>query len=441
MLQHDIVLECRNVSHSFGGKHVLYDINLKIIRGEIVALVGKTGAGKSTLLRAILGTHLPREGQIIVTDTRGKRSVVKGPGRDRGIVYQHYSLFPFLTAQENVALGLMLDQTSIPGRLFQYRRWRKLREQHMEEAAERLGEVQLEPDDWKKYPHQLSGGMKQRAAIAQALVMKPEILLLDEPFGAVDEATREELQQMLLGLYAENCKAREHGKPPLATILIVTHELNEAIYVGDRVIALSPYWDWHNGHKKYPGATIVYDEMAPVNLPDQERDFEKFTKQRKAIRAAAFDKYSSHRPEDYINFWKSVKEGFGTGVLELLWECNDGQSCPLREICNLMKEIRKIKKSASSSDQLKQVSSKLEIVVQKKAHLLAEVFVSGSPDPERLEQIRRIAAQDCFWYPARKALSYLDKCAPSAREELAKHFCQIMDIIERKGNPEKNMNE
>ena len=440
MLQNDIVLECRNLSHSFGDICVLYDVNLKIIRGEIVALVGKTGAGKSTLLRAILGTHLPREGQIIVTNIEGERSVVKEPGRDRGIVYQHYSLFPFLTAQENVALGLMLDRTSIPSRLLRYPRWRKLRKQHMEEAAAILEKVQL-GEDLDKYPHQLSGGMKQRAAIAQALVMKPEILLLDEPFGAVDEATREDLQQMLLGLYDENCKAKERNEPPSATILIVTHELNEAIYVGDRVIALSRYWHWQDEHKECPGATIVYDEMAPVNLPDQEKDFDKFAKQRAAIRAAAFDPASQHKPEDFRNFWQDVREGFGTGVLELLWECKDEQSCLLRDVCGLIREIRRIKKSASSTDEQKGVPSKLELAVQERAHLFENVFAPRSHDPGRLEQVRRTAAQDCFWYPARKTLSYLDKHAPHAREELAKHLCQILDIIERNDDPKQTLDD
>ena len=183
----DIVLECRNVSHWFGDKKVLYDVNVKVARGEIVGLVGPSGCGKSTLLRAILGTHPPCEGQVLVN---GKP--IAGPGRDRGIVYQRYSLFPFLTAEANVAFGLMLDQTTLPSRIFLFWKWWRLRKKHLAQAAELLESLKL-GDSLRHHPSEMSGGMLQRVAIAQALIMKPEILLLDEPFGALDEATREEL--------------------------------------------------------------------------------------------------------------------------------------------------------------------------------------------------------------------------------------------------------
>ena len=441
MLRHDIVLECRNVSHRIGDNRILHDINLKIIRGEIVALVGKTGAGKSTLLRAILGTHLPREGQVIVISAEGEQRVLKNPGRDCGIVYQHYSLFPFLTAQQNVAMGLMLDQTSIPWRMFRPLSWRKLRKKHMEQAATILEKVQLEKKDMRKYPKELSGGQKQRTAIAQALVMEPEILLLDEPFGAVDEATREDLQQMLLDLYEENCRAISRNEPPPATILIVTHELNEAIYVGDRVIALSQYWNWRDEFDECPGATIVYDEMAPVNVPDQEKDFEKFAKQRAAIREAAFNKESQHRPGDFLKFWGDVANGTGTGtggLFEPECECDKkDESCLLSGVCELIREIRKIKRSSRSTGQQKQVRSKLGQAVKERARLFDEVFGSMSHDSDRSQQIRLAAAQGCFWWQIRKAMSILGKHAPQAQEELRKRLSPIQDIIERKENSEQ----
>ena len=316
MADNEIVLECRGVSHWFGPKHVLYDLNLKIIRGEIVALVGPSGCGKSTLLRAIVGTHPPCEGEILLTEAGGKQPrVVSRPGRDRGIVYQHYSLFPFLTAQQNVALGLMFDSCSPHFRLFKYFVWRKIRREHLARASSLLEKLKL-GDAINQYPHQMSGGMRQRVAIAQALIMKPEVLLLDEPFGALDEATREELQRMLLTLYLENCQAQEAGKPPPYTILIVTHELNEAIYVGDRVAGLSQYWDWKNqGFNSCPGATIIYDQPAPVYLPDEERDFECFKKQRALIRAAAFDPTVLQEREQFQHFWEHVRAGKGEGVL------------------------------------------------------------------------------------------------------------------------------
>jgi NitT/TauT family transport system ATP-binding protein len=315
-IDEQVVLEIKGVSHWFGEKHVLHDVNLKIIRGEIVALVGPSGCGKSTLLRAIVGTHPPNQGEIIMNPAgKAPPRVVREPGRDRGIVYQHYSLFPFLTAQKNVAMGPMLDETSLPSRFFRFFHWRKLRKEHMQAAAQLLAKLKL-ADAIKQYPHQMSGGMRQRVAIAQALIMKPEILLLDEPFGALDEATREELQRMLLELYLENCEAKKAGQPPPYTILIVTHELNEAVYVGDRVAGLSQYWNWKEaGHEKSPGATIVYDQTAPIYQPGEEKDFDEFVRHRDEIRKATFDPSVLQPREVFLKFWDEVKSGKGKGVL------------------------------------------------------------------------------------------------------------------------------
>jgi len=286
----ELALQCQSLSHWFGPKRVLHDVHLDIERGQFVSLVGPSGCGKSTLLRAIVGTHLPKAGRILVhaTSPTTPPRQVDGPGRDRGIVYQHYSLFPFLSALENVALGLKLDQTSIPERLFQWKRWRTLRGEHLQQAAAMLERVRLK-DAMKLYPHEMSGGMRQRVAIAQAMVMKPEIILLDEPFGALDEATREELQKALLELYAENQQAKAAGRLPDYTLIIVTHELNEAIYVGDRLIGLSQYWDWQGeGHANHPGASIVYDQPTPTFEPHSVRDFELFEHQRAAVRKEVF---------------------------------------------------------------------------------------------------------------------------------------------------------
>ena len=300
----DIVLECRGIHHWFGDNKVLYDINLSIIRGEIVSLVGPSGCGKSTLLRAIVGTHPPCEGAVAVKqDDSGQAVPVKGPGRDRGIVYQQYTLFPFLTARENVAIGLMLDQTSIPFRLFRFPTWRALKKKHLEEADELLTTLKLGAA-LHLYPHEMSGGMRQRVAIAQALIMKPSVLLLDEPFGALDEATREELQKMLLGLYEENRKARTEGRTPPHTIMIVTHELNEAIYVGDRLVALSQHWDaGDRGHDAHPGATVVYDRMMPVFSADQVPDFTQFRREKETLRAVAFAAKHIMDRSEHVTFW------------------------------------------------------------------------------------------------------------------------------------------
>lgn len=307
---YDVVLECRSVNHWFGDHKVLYDINLKIARGQIVALVGPSGCGKTTLLRAILGTHPPRSGSVLMNGQE-----VKNPGRDRGIVYQRYSLFPFLTAEENVAFGLMLDQTSLPFRCFQFWKWWELKKQHHEEARALLDKLKLSAAR-DRYPAEMSGGMCQRVAIAQALVMKPQLLLLDEPFGALDESMREELQTMLLELYQENLQAKREGRPPPYTILIVTHELDEAFYVADRVIGLSQYWNWEKkGRTEHPGATVVYDAVAPIFNPTEPRHNDVFLEQRQELRQAAFDQ--SYRPsrDQHVHFWRQVESGRGTGVL------------------------------------------------------------------------------------------------------------------------------
>lgn len=303
----DIALECQTIHHGFGRKPVLFDVNLRLRRGQFLSLVGPSGCGKSTLLRAIVGTHLPRQGQTVLRRAgSGTATVVSGPGRDRGIVYQHYSLFPFLTAKENVAVGLMLDQTSLPFRVLRWPRWRRLRREHLRLAAEFLERVNL-ADAMNLYPHELSGGMKQRVAIAQALVMHPEIILLDEPFGALDESTRESLQKWLLTLYQENLAARRRGEPAPYTLIIVTHELTEAIYVGDRMVGLSQFWDWRGaGHAEFPGATIVYDQACPVFEPQDAKDFELFAQQREAVRRAVFDPRTLQPREEYLTYWKDA---------------------------------------------------------------------------------------------------------------------------------------
>jgi len=314
----NIVLECQEINHWFGDFHVLHDVNLKVQRGEIAGLVGPSGCGKTTLLRSITGTHPPCRGSVIVHSNNGSDSamVITKPSRDIGIVYQQYSLFPFLTAQENVAFGLMLDQTGIPFRFFKPFSWRKLRKEHMQESAELLEKFGL-GEAMNRYPSELSGGMKQRVAIAQALIMKPEILLLDEPFGALDEATREEMQRMLLTLYAENCQALENNQAPPYTVLIVTHELREAIFVSDRVVGLSQYWDWRKeGYQSCPGATIVYDQVAPVFGPDQNKDHIHLDRQRDEIRMAVFDPQHCQAREEFRKFWEQVRTGQGGGVLE-----------------------------------------------------------------------------------------------------------------------------
>lgn len=285
-------LSVRDVHHWFGSNRVLGGVTFEVPAGQIVALVGPSGCGKSTLLRAVLGTHPPKQGEILASGHN-----IRTPNRDVGIVFQNYSLYDFMTARENVAFGLKLDETSTPYRLFNYFSWRKLRAKHLAMADELLEKVQL-GEAARLYPSEMSGGMRQRVAIAQALIMRPKILLLDEPFGALDEATREELQLMLLRLYEENLAAIAEGKPAPYTILMVTHELNEAIYVSDRILGLSQY---HSEGSN--GARIVYDRPAPVFGSGDDRDFSQFNTQKDEIRKAVFDDEFNQHHEEYVTFW------------------------------------------------------------------------------------------------------------------------------------------
>lgn len=275
----EYALTVNNVSQSFGSKKVLNKVNIRIPVGQFVSLVGPSGCGKSTLFRAILGTHPPELGSVHADGTQ-----MNSPNRNVGIVYQHYSLYDFLTAEQNVAFGLAQDQTNIFYRWFGGPfGWWALKAKHLKQSRDILKKLKLE-HAISHYPSEMSGGMKQRVAIGQALIMQPRILLLDEPFGALDEATREELQDMLVVLYHENQEAKKAGKVPPYTILIVTHELNEAIYLSDRVLGLSQF---HSDGSN--GATIVYDRPATEFDKRNERDYALFVAQKDELRDIVFN--------------------------------------------------------------------------------------------------------------------------------------------------------
>jgi NitT/TauT family transport system ATP-binding protein len=316
--EHDIVLKVDGVYKQYGDNLVLHDVNLEIAEGQTVALVGPSGCGKSTLLNIILGIIDPTAGAVLITRD-DVRVAVEGPGPDRGIVFQSYGLMPFLTAEENVALGPDLLQTSLAdrllGTLWPWSKWRRLKKKDLVEARRILTGMGL-GDALDKYPTELSGGMRQRVAIAQAIITKPRVLLLDEPFGALDEAARESAQSMLLGFYEENVAARKAGNDPPYTIFIVTHELNEAIYVSDRVLGLSQYWDWQaDGFEACPGATIIYDRAAPVYHPDDPRELEDFIEQRSEIRLCVFNEGHLPRADAHVTFWDDVHKDGGKGVV------------------------------------------------------------------------------------------------------------------------------
>lgn len=289
-----MLLEIKDLCFRYGDNQVLTNINLSIEAGQFVALVGPSGCGKSTLFKTILGTHKPSEGQVLLD---GKE--IDGPSRNVGIVYQHYSLYDFLTVEHNIAFGPCLDRSSLTYRCFYFWQWLKQYKEILKDANALIQDYGLAGSE-KKYPKNLSGGMKQRVAIAQAVIMKPKILLLDEPFGALDEITRHDLQLMLLGFYEENLKAVSAGQYPPYTIIMVTHELNEAIYVGDRIVGISQYHG--NGFK---GATITYDKKAPTYKPKEDVDFNIFANQKVELKKVVFDESSKPVGNTHINFWSN----------------------------------------------------------------------------------------------------------------------------------------
>nr|WP_082988030.1 ABC transporter ATP-binding protein [Bordetella bronchialis] len=190
---------------------VLDDINLDIPAGRFISIVGASGCGKSTLLRLIVGLDSDYHGSIRV-DGRA----VSGPGNDRGIVFQEHRLFPWLTVARNVAVGLR--NAPIPDA------------EKRERVAEHLALVGLEAHA-DAYPHQISGGMAQRVAIARGLVNRPRILLLDEPFGALDALTRSRMQAQLQRIWQQE----------KLTMILVTHDVEEAVYLGDEVVIMQPH--------------------------------------------------------------------------------------------------------------------------------------------------------------------------------------------------------
>ena len=208
-------MEVQGLSKSFPvqGKQliVLDDINFCLYPREFVCLVGASGCGKSTLLNIVAGLVPPTSGRVLVDG-----QAVAGPGSDRGMVFQNYTLYPWLTVSQNIAFGLQLQ--GMP------------RVQQRERVNYYLNVVGL-TQFANAYPKQLSGGMKQRVAIARALANEPKVLLMDEPFGALDAQTKEQMQQFLLELWEQT-----H-----TTVLMITHDVEEAIFLSQRIYVMSTH--------------------------------------------------------------------------------------------------------------------------------------------------------------------------------------------------------
>jgi bicarbonate transport system ATP-binding protein len=234
-------LRIENVSKTYstptGDYPVLREINLNIDEGEFVCLIGHSGCGKTTLLNMVSGFAQPTSGSVQL-----KGQPITAPGPDRMVVFQGYALLPWLTVFENVYLAV---QSVFPQKSQSEKH--QIVEEHLDLVG--LGEAA------QKYPPQISGGMKQRVAIARALAIRPEVLILDEPFGALDAITKEELQEELLHIWNEH----------RCTVLMITHDIDEALFLADRLVLMT------NG----PAATIGQVISIPFPRPrDRERILE-----------------------------------------------------------------------------------------------------------------------------------------------------------------------
>ncbi len=225
-------LQIENVSMVFDTKngkfHALRDINLMLDQGDFIALIGHSGCGKSTLLNLVAGLIEPSSGVLLLNDRE-----IRGPGPDRAMVFQNHSLLPWMTCYGNVHLAVE--------RVFGAKETRKQLKARTEAALELVHLSHA----MHKYPHEISGGMKQRVGIARALAMQPKLLLMDEPFGALDALTRASLQDELMRIVQETS----------TTTLMVTHDVDEAVLLADRIVMLT------NG----PAATI--GEVLSIDLP------------------------------------------------------------------------------------------------------------------------------------------------------------------------------
>ena len=250
-MENKVKISLRNVSRTFltpQGERIeaLRDVSFDVEDlyspdgrdlGEFRVLLGPSGCGKSTILRLIAGLDRPDSGEVLVNGRK-----VAGPGRDRGMVFQKYTSFPWLTVESNVAYGLKINGISAAER--------------MEIVARLIQAVGLSGFE-RSYPDALSGGMQQRVAIARTLALRPQVILMDEPFGALDAQTRLEMQQLLLQVWEESA----------STVLFVTHDVEESIYLADRILVMSAR----------PG-TIVEEVAVPFGRPrepdvKQKREF------------------------------------------------------------------------------------------------------------------------------------------------------------------------
>lgn len=260
----DVILDVQNLTKVFEsrGKETvaLRDVSFSTHRREFVCVIGPSGCGKSTLIRILAGLEEQTSGKVLLD---GKP--VTGPGRDRGMVFQTYTLFPWLTVKKNVMFGLEVNGLGKSEADVQARQWLDL-----------VGLSKFADS----YPHQLSGGMKQRVAIVRALANQPRILLMDEPFGALDAQTRARMQAHLLEIWRKID----------ITIVFITHDLDEAIFLADRILALKPH----------PGEVLELIEVpVPRPRPDNVTNTEEFLATRRRLEELIHEKdEADHLPGD-----------------------------------------------------------------------------------------------------------------------------------------------
>lgn len=240
-------IEAKKLTKHYGEHIVLEEISTQVEQGEFVTLVGASGCGKSTFLKMLLGVERPTTGAL----TMEGKPFPEEPGPDRGIVFQRYSVFPNLTVLQNVALGREFEQAKWFGKL-----WGNAKKEALDAASYWVEAVGLGHAK-HQYPHELSGGMQQRLAIAQALIKQPKVLLLDEPFGALDPGIRKDMHQLVLSLW------KEHN----LTIFMVTHDLAEGFYLGTRLWVFDKIRHDPHAPTRF-GSTITFD--LPVGETSQE---------------------------------------------------------------------------------------------------------------------------------------------------------------------------
>ena len=285
MKKRPVTLQVKNLQKEFISSHgkiiALNDINFETYKREFVCVIGPSGCGKSTLIRILAGLESPTSGEVLLDGEK-----VNGPGPDRGMVFQGYTLFPWLTVKKNVMFGLEMAGNA--------------KSVSDEQALQWIDLVGLSKFA-NAYPHQLSGGMKQRVAIARALANQPRILLMDEPFGALDALTRAHLQDSLMEIHADLGN----------TVIMITHDVDEAVLLSDRIVMMT------NGPSATIGELLDVKLERPRNrieladnpeynhyrhevltfLYEKQRKVESVSEHRKQQKANGVDKAKSHKTD------------------------------------------------------------------------------------------------------------------------------------------------